>query len=46
MGILNIKTKKGATNGTFAQINARGGFPSIDLTILKFLQNVTALMLL
>ena len=29
-GILNIKTKKGATNGTFAQINARGGFPSIE----------------
>ncbi|WP_396602973.1 outer membrane beta-barrel protein [Algibacter sp. R77976] len=29
-GILNIKTKKGAANGTFAQINVRGGFPSIE----------------
>lgn len=29
-GILNILTKKGATNGTFAQINMRGGFPSIE----------------
>lgn len=29
-GIINIKTKKGATNGTFAQVNARGGFPSIQ----------------
>lgn len=29
-GILNIKTKKGATNGTFAQVNIRGGFPSIE----------------
>jgi len=29
-GILNIKTKKGATNGTFAQVNVRGGFPSIE----------------
>ncbi|WP_435414985.1 outer membrane beta-barrel protein [Polaribacter aestuariivivens] len=29
-GILNIITKKGATNGTFAQINIRGGFPSIE----------------
>lgn len=29
-GILNIITKKGATNGTFAQVNVRGGFPSIE----------------
>lgn len=29
-GILNILTKKGATNGTFAQINVRGGLPSIE----------------
>ncbi len=29
-GILNIITKKGATNGTFTQINVRGGFPSIE----------------
>ncbi|WP_166384658.1 outer membrane beta-barrel protein [Polaribacter sp. 11A2H] len=29
-GILNIITKKGAVNGTFAQINVRGGFPSIE----------------
>lgn len=29
-GILNIITKEGATNGTFAQINLRGGFPSIE----------------
>ncbi|QVY65925.1 outer membrane beta-barrel protein [Polaribacter sp. Q13] len=29
-GILNIITKKGAINGTFAQINVRGGFPSIE----------------
>lgn len=29
-GILNIKTKKGAANGTFTQINVRGGFPSIE----------------
>ncbi|WP_232732014.1 TonB-dependent receptor domain-containing protein [Confluentibacter lentus] len=29
-GILNVITKKGATNGTFAQINVRGGFPSIE----------------
>lgn len=29
-GILNIKTKKGAINGTFAQVNVRGGFPSIE----------------
>ncbi|QNM86332.1 TonB-dependent receptor [Polaribacter pectinis] len=29
-GILNILTKKGAINGTFAQINVRGGFPSIE----------------
>ncbi|MBU2996268.1 TonB-dependent receptor [Cellulophaga baltica] len=29
-GIINIITKKGATNGTFAQINVRGGFPSIE----------------
>ncbi|WP_417445033.1 TonB-dependent receptor domain-containing protein [Joostella sp.] len=29
-GILNIITKKGATNGTFTQINIKGGFPSIE----------------
>lgn len=29
-GILNIITKKGATNGTYAQVNVRGGFPSIE----------------
>lgn len=29
-GILNIITKKGAINGTFFQINIRGGFPSIE----------------
>ena len=29
-GIINIKTKKGAINGTFAQVNVRGGFPSIE----------------
>lgn len=29
-GILNIITKKGATNGVFAQVNLRGGFPSIE----------------
>ncbi len=29
-GIINIITKKGAINGTFAQINVRGGFPSIE----------------
>ncbi len=29
-GILNIITKKGATNGTFAQVSIRGGFPSIE----------------
>ncbi|MGJ8743119.1 outer membrane beta-barrel protein [Polaribacter sp.] len=29
-GILNIITKKGAINGTFAQVNVRGGFPSIE----------------
>ncbi len=29
-GILNIITKKGAVNGTFAQVNVRGGFPSIE----------------
>ncbi|WP_299430288.1 TonB-dependent receptor [uncultured Maribacter sp.] len=29
-GILNIITKKGATNGTFTQINVKGGFPSIE----------------
>ncbi|WP_299064685.1 outer membrane beta-barrel family protein [uncultured Polaribacter sp.] len=29
-GILNIITKKGAINGTFAQVNIRGGFPSIE----------------
>ncbi len=29
-GILNIITKKGAINGTFTQVNVRGGFPSIE----------------
>ncbi len=29
-GILNIITKKGATDGTFTQLNVRGGFPSIE----------------
>lgn len=29
-GILNIITKKGAANGTFVQVNMRGGFPSIE----------------
>ena len=29
-GILNIITKKGAINGTFVQVNVRGGFPSIE----------------
>lgn len=29
-GILNIKTKKGATNGDYAQVNVRGGFPPIQ----------------
>ncbi|ALJ05314.1 TonB-dependent receptor [Pseudalgibacter alginicilyticus] len=29
-GILNIITKEGATNGIFAQVNVRGGFPSIE----------------
>ncbi|MDG1743597.1 MAG: TonB-dependent receptor [Polaribacter sp.] len=29
-GILNIITRKGAINGTFVQINVRGGFPSIE----------------
>ncbi|WP_346882583.1 TonB-dependent receptor [uncultured Algibacter sp.] len=29
-GILNIITKKGATNGSFAQINVNAGFPSIE----------------
>lgn len=29
-GILNIITKKGAINGTYAQVNVRGGFPSIE----------------
>ncbi|EAR11907.1 TonB-dependent receptor domain protein [Polaribacter irgensii 23-P] len=29
-GILNIITKKGAINGTFAQVNVRGGMPSIE----------------
>lgn len=29
-GILNILTAKGATNGTFTQINVRGGLPSIE----------------
>ncbi|MGY5356149.1 TonB-dependent receptor domain-containing protein [Wenyingzhuangia sp. IMCC45467] len=29
-GILNIITKKGATNGDYAQVNVRGGFPPIQ----------------
>ena len=29
-GILNIITRKGAIDGTFAQINVRGGLPSIE----------------
>lgn len=29
-GIINIITKKGATNGTYAQVNVRGGIPSIE----------------
>ena len=29
-GILNIITKKGATNGVFSQVNVRGGFPSVE----------------
>lgn len=29
-GILNIITKKGAVDGTFGQINIKGGFPSIE----------------
>ncbi|MFK7811054.1 MAG: TonB-dependent receptor plug domain-containing protein, partial [Maribacter sp.] len=29
-GILNIITKKGATNGTFAQVNVKAGLPSIE----------------
>ncbi|MCB4809583.1 TonB-dependent receptor [Tamlana sp. 62-3] len=29
-GILNIITKKGATNGAYGQINLKGGFPSIE----------------
>lgn len=29
-GILNIITKKGATNGTYTQVNIRGGLPSIE----------------
>ncbi|MFK8061141.1 MAG: outer membrane beta-barrel protein [Polaribacter sp.] len=29
-GILNIITKKGAINGTFVQVNIRGGLPSIE----------------
>lgn len=29
-GILNIITKKGGANGSFAQINASAGFPSIE----------------
>ena len=29
-GIINIITKKGATNGVFTQVNVRGGFPSIE----------------
>lgn len=30
-GILNIITKKGATNGVYTQVNLRGGLPSIEL---------------
>ncbi|WP_149273388.1 outer membrane beta-barrel family protein [Pareuzebyella sediminis] len=29
-GIMNIITKKGATDGTFTQINIKGSFPSIE----------------
>ncbi len=29
-GILNIITNKGAIDGTFAQVNLKGGFPSIE----------------
>ena len=29
-GILNIITKKGATNGVYTQINVRGGLPSVE----------------
>ncbi|MEZ4968118.1 MAG: outer membrane beta-barrel family protein [Flavobacteriaceae bacterium] len=29
-GILNIITKKGAANGVYAQVNLRGGLPSIE----------------
>ena len=29
-GILNIITKKGATNGVYTQVNLRGGLPSIE----------------
>ncbi|WP_223154780.1 outer membrane beta-barrel protein [Aestuariibaculum sediminum] len=29
-GILNVITKKGATNGTYVQVGVRGGFPSIE----------------
>ncbi|RNL69271.1 TonB-dependent receptor [Sinomicrobium pectinilyticum] len=29
-GIINILTKKGALNGSFAQVNIKGGFPSIE----------------
>ncbi|MFC4095641.1 TonB-dependent receptor domain-containing protein [Euzebyella saccharophila] len=29
-GLINIITKKGATDGSFAQINVKGGFPSIE----------------
>lgn len=29
-GLINIITKKGATNGAFGQINMKGGFPSIE----------------
>lgn len=29
-GILNIITKKGAVNGTYTQVNVRGGLPSIE----------------
>ncbi|RKR12479.1 outer membrane receptor for ferrienterochelin and colicin [Maribacter vaceletii] len=29
-GILNIITKKGAINGTYTQVNVKGGFPSIE----------------
>lgn len=29
-GLINIITKKGATDGSFAQINVKGGFPSVE----------------